>query len=106
MEIIEIAGYTHKEKRIIMDKHILPKAVSDAGLEKFETNFEIDGDTRNFIIENYARDAGCRSLKKYSNRICEKIAYKLVDAGKDDDPTGFHIAVEKGKNLEDFIGPP
>lgn len=108
MEIIEIAGYTHKEKRVILDKYIMPKAVKDAGLTPFEHNFQLGDETRDHIIENYARDAGCRSLKKFSNRICEKIAFKIVEAGFDNDKEmdGFNISIEHGKNLEDFIGPP
>lgn len=32
MEIIEIAGYTHLEKRFIMDNYLLPNAKEKAGL--------------------------------------------------------------------------
>jgi ATP-dependent Lon protease len=32
MEIIEIAGYTHQEKRHIMDNYLIPEAIKDAGL--------------------------------------------------------------------------
>jgi len=108
MEIIEIAGYTHKEKRVIMDKFIMPNAIRDAGLTPYEHNFEVGDKTRDYIIENYARDAGCRSLKKFSNRICEKVAFKLVEAGVDEmeDDDHFHISIEHGQNLETFIGPP
>ena len=32
MEIIEIAGYTHKEKRLILDNYLYPEAIKHAGL--------------------------------------------------------------------------
>lgn len=32
MEIIEIAGYTHTEKRYIMDRYLIPNAIKSAGL--------------------------------------------------------------------------
>jgi ATP-dependent Lon protease len=40
---------------------------------------------RDFIISQYAREPGVRSLKKFINRIMEKIAYKLVSS---ENPTG------------------
>ena len=91
-----------------MDKFIMPNAIRDAGLTPYEHNFEVGDKTRDYIIENYARDAGCRSLKKFSNRICEKVAFKLVEAGVDEmeDDDHFHISIEHGQNLETFIGPP
>jgi len=32
MEIIELAGYTHQEKRQIMDSYLIPEAIQKAGL--------------------------------------------------------------------------
>ena len=78
MEIIEIAGYTHHEKLHILDNYLYPNAIKKAGLADFMSNIRISADVRNFIIQNYAREAGVRSLKNYINRICEKIAYRVV----------------------------
>jgi len=36
MEIIQIAGYTHNEKRNIMDKYLIPDAIKLAGLKDRE----------------------------------------------------------------------
>ena len=66
------------------------------------TNIRISTDVRNYIIRNYAREAGVRSLKNYINRICEKIAFQVVS-----DPTPALSLIDVEKNdLEDFIGPP
>jgi ATP-dependent Lon protease len=35
MEIIEIAGYTHSEKRQIMDRYLIPEAICHAGLTNY-----------------------------------------------------------------------
>ena len=75
MEIIEIAGYTHKEKRLILDNYLYPEAIKHAGLASHEDQVTISPSMRDFIIENYAREAGVRSLKRHVNRICEKIAF-------------------------------
>jgi ATP-dependent Lon protease len=41
MEIIEIAGYTHNEKRHIMDSYLLPDAIKNSGLSNLQNNFEL-----------------------------------------------------------------
>jgi Lon-like ATP-dependent protease len=80
MEIIEVAGYTHQEKRLILDNYLYPDAIKHAGLASHVDQVEIPSDVRDFIIENYAREAGVRSLKRHINRICEKIAFQLVSS--------------------------
>ena len=52
-----------------------------------------------FIIENYCREPGVRSLKKFAGKICEKIAFKIAN----ENPSGPIIV--KPKDLEDYIGP-
>ena len=39
MEIISLAGYTHKEKRHILDSYLLPKAIIASGLNPEEHKF-------------------------------------------------------------------
>ena len=34
MEIINVAGYTHNEKRHILDQYLLPEAIRNAGLSQ------------------------------------------------------------------------
>ena len=97
MEIIEVAGYTFNEKKHILDKYLLPQAIIKAGL----TNdfLSIPEEVKNFIIENYCREPGVRSLKKFAGKICEKIAFKIAN----ENPSGPIIV--KPKDLEDYIGP-
>jgi ATP-dependent Lon protease len=98
MEIIEVAGYTFEEKRHILNKYLLPEALQKSGLIEGAHKFELPESIRNFIIENYCREPGVRSLKKYINRICEKIAFKVVEGSNQET-----IEVTEA-NLEDFIG--
>jgi len=55
----------------------LPQAITKAGL----TNdlLSIPEETRNFVIENYCREPGVRSLKKFAQKICEKITFKIAN---------------------------
>lgn len=101
MEIIEIAGYTHQEKRHIMDKYLLPNAIMNAGLSPHVNQFKISSAIRDYIINNYAREAGVRSLKKFTNRIMEKIAYEIVER---EDPN-FKVELNE-EIVQNYIGNP
>lgn len=98
MELIEVGGYTFDEKKHILERHLMPEAISRAGLVEGTHNFEIPDATRNYIIEYYCREPGVRSLKKYIQKICEKIAFKVVENDNKE-----KIVVTES-NLEDFIG--
>lgn len=65
---------------------------------KGEHNFEIPEATQNYLIEYYCREPGVRSLKKYITKVCEKIAFKIVQENNE-----VHVKVTED-NLEDFIG--
>jgi len=41
MEIIEVAGYTHQEKRLILDNYLYPEAIKHAGLASYNDQVEI-----------------------------------------------------------------
>ena len=44
-----------------------------------EAKYRITDEVKDYIIQNYSREPGMRSLKKFINRIAEKIAYEIVD---------------------------
>jgi ATP-dependent Lon protease len=50
MEIINVAGYTHAEKRHILNKYLLPEALNNAGLNHEEHKFQITEEVRDYII--------------------------------------------------------
>jgi len=73
----------------------------------YSHRYDIPHSTRDFIIQNYAREAGVRSLKKFMNKISEKIAFKIVESEADTGTYGnIDISVDKDLNLEEFIGAP
>jgi len=101
MEIIKVAGYTHEEKKHILRNYLYPDAIKNAGLSSHIARINLVDGFRDFLIDNYAREAGVRSLKKFINRICEKIAFRVVDNPEDEET--IEVTIE---NVEDFIGPP
>jgi Lon-like ATP-dependent protease len=100
MEIIDVSGYTSLEKKYIYDKHLKSKGISLAGLEKDISKFNVTENAITKLISDYCRESGIRSLQRYTNRIYEKIAYKLVSSTSDSMQT---IEVNEN-NLKQFIG--
>jgi ATP-dependent Lon protease len=101
MEIINVAGYTHNEKRHILNKYLLPQAIKNSGILNSEVTFKITDEVKDYIIQNYCREAGVRSLKKYINKIAEKIAFKMVE-----NTNGVSEVAVDVNNIDKFIGHP
>ena len=78
MEVIKLNSYTNQEKHSIFTKHLLTKAIQNTGLKKYRDCFEIDSGVIESIINGYCREAGIRSLQKNTNKLMEKIAFKLL----------------------------
>ena len=76
LEIIKIDGYTEQEKLNISKRHIIPKIISDYGLENENINFT---DTvLQKIIRNYTRESGVRNLERNIKTILRKILKKTM----------------------------
>ena len=76
MEEISFRGYTETEKLEIARRHLLPKAMDQAGLRKEE--LEIPDEILRKIIEDYTAEAGVRGLKKRLDAVCRSAAVRLV----------------------------
>jgi len=61
-----------------LNKYLFPQAIQKAGLIEHQDKFKVPQQIRDYIIENYSRSPGVRGLKKYIQKICEKIAFKIV----------------------------
>lgn len=80
MEIIEVSGYTHREKLEIAKKYTIPKQVAENGLTEKEITFSDASITR--LIEHYTREAGLRNLERQIGTVSRKIARKVVEGEK------------------------
>lgn len=97
MEIIEVSGYTFNEKKFIYEKYLKPKAIKNAGLDQHPPHkFSMDDHAVNKLINDYCRESGVRSLQRYTNRVFEKIALKIVQ-----NDTDVRVNVD---NLKKFVG--
>ncbi len=76
MEVIEFPGYTATEKFQIARRHLLPKAMKEAGVKS--SSLKVSDAALRAIISDYTMEAGVRGLKKRLDTLCRAAAVKLV----------------------------
>ena len=81
MELIELPGYTEREKLHIAKKFLIPRQLNENGLTAQQ--LEINDETVLDIIRNYTREAGVRNLEREIGTICRKIARQIAQ-GKEE----------------------
>jgi ATP-dependent Lon protease len=80
MEIIELPGYLHHDKREIARRHIIPRQITAHGLDGRGVTFTDGGIDR--IIGEYTREAGVRNLEREIASICRKTAREIVETAR------------------------
>ncbi len=76
MEIINVTGYTVEEKVEIAKRHLLPKQLSEHGLEN--KHLRIGKRQLEKIVEGYTRESGVRSLEKQIAKMVRYAAMKIA----------------------------
>lgn len=74
MELIDISGYILEEKVEIGRRHLLPKQITEHGLQK--SDVDIPKKTMEAIIDGYTRESGVRELDKKIAKIMRRVAKK------------------------------
>ncbi|MBQ4528191.1 MAG: endopeptidase La [Clostridia bacterium] len=95
MEVIELSGYTDREKLAIAKEYIIPKQIMEHGLKK--SNVKISDEAILETINSYTRESGVRELERKISEIMRKIARAVVADGKKS------VSVS-GKTIEKFLG--
>ncbi|MEJ7735517.1 MAG: endopeptidase La [Polyangiaceae bacterium] len=96
MEILEIPGYTRREKLAIARRHLLPKQLSEHGLTTEQ--LEITDQALEEIIDHYTREAGVRTLERQIAGVIRGVAVKVAEG---------ELAARKVDNeddLHEFLG--
>jgi len=93
MEIISLSGYTHLEKLAIGRQFLVPKQISEQGLDQAKVKF--DDTALEELINSYTREAGVRSLEREIGSTLRKIARQVVKKNG-----GFAIAIDRPKVRE------
>jgi ATP-dependent Lon protease len=77
MEVIELSGYTHEDKREIALRYLVPRQMERNGLGRSKIEFTKPALDR--IIDGYTREAGVRSLEREVGSICRKVAREFAE---------------------------
>ncbi len=97
MEILEIPGYTRREKLAIARQHLIPKQLEEHGLN--EEQLQITNEAVEELIEHYTREAGVRSLERTIASVIRGVAVKVAEGD-----TSSHV-VKTEDDLREFLGP-
>jgi len=97
MEIIDISGYTIEEKVEIAYKYLLPKQITEHGLNK--KDISISKKELEFIIQAYTRESGVRGLERKISKIVRNIALQIARNNE------YDKKLSKDKIVE-ILGPP
>ncbi|MGD8859988.1 MAG: endopeptidase La [Myxococcales bacterium] len=98
MEIIEIPGYTRREKAAIARDHLVPKQLEEHGLD--DKILTISDEAIDRIIDSYTREAGVRNLEQKIASAIRSIAVKVAEG--DEGP----FAIDTIDDLRAPLGPP
>jgi ATP-dependent Lon protease len=99
MEIIEVPGYTLREKVAIARKHLIPRQMTVHGLRKASIRWRPGAVER--IVEGYTREAGVRNLERQIATVCRKVARKIVEeTRKSDKPADLNQDL-----INELLGP-
>jgi len=97
MEIIQLAGYSDREKLNIAKQYLIPRQIRENGLGPEQ--LEISDDTINLLTARYTREAGVRQLERTIGNLARKVALKVAE-GLTEKVT---ITAEEVKG---YLGPP
>jgi len=97
MEILEIPGYTRREKQAIARQHLIPKQLDEHGLK--DDQLIITDEAIEELIEHYTREAGVRSLERTIASVIRGVAVKVAEG----DLSKRVLKTED--DLHEFLGP-
>lgn len=97
MEIIHVSGYTIEEKVEIAKKHLLPKQLSEHGLDS--SHLKIGKPQLEKIVEGYTRESGVRALEK---QIAKMVRYAAKSIATEEE---YDIKVSNADIIE-VLGAP
>jgi ATP-dependent Lon protease len=97
MEILELPGYTRKEKLAIAKQHLIPKQLEEHGITT--ALLDITDEAIEEVIEHYTREAGVRSLERQIASVIRGVAVKVAEGNSE------KRTVKTEEQLREFLGP-
>ena len=97
MEVIQLAGYSDREKLQIAKRYLVPRQVRENGVTPEQLEFE--DNAINLIATRYTREAGVRQLERNVGRVARKVALKIAKGET-------QKIVVKDEDIKEFLGSP
>src|SRR5262245_179731 len=97
MEVIQLAGYSDREKLQIAKRYLVPRQVRENGVTPEQLEFE--DEAINLIATRYTREAGVRQLERNIGRVARKVALKIAKGETEK-------VVVKAEDIKEFLGSP
>lgn len=97
IEVLRLSGYSDTEKREIARRYIIGRRMDEAGLK--DDQLVINDPELDYIIRNYTREAGVRSLERALERIARKVATRVAQG----DTRPVTLSKEM---INELLGPP
>jgi ATP-dependent Lon protease len=97
MEIIQVPGYTQREKAEIGKRFLIPKQMENHGLKP--KNIEFTDEAMTELVQAYTHEAGVRNLEREIANVMRKVARTVAEGRK------AKTVIDK-KRLLQYLGPP
>ena len=96
--VINIAGYTPSEKKVIFQDYVFPRAKAASNV--LPDQIELEEDALNLLVTEYAREPGARDLEQYAERFVGN--YSRSSDAKSGSPTKRVYTTE---DIRELFGP-
>jgi ATP-dependent Lon protease len=96
MEVIQLPGYTAREKQQIARRYLVGRQVASAGLTAEQ--FAIDDAALLAIVNDYTREAGVRNLEREIGNVVRHAAVRIAEGNAQ------HVSIGAG-DLASILGP-
>ena len=98
LELIELEGYLPQEKRVIAERHVLPRVQRDVGLPE---PLPIDTTLLDALVTGWTREAGVRELQRLLSSLARSRAVRHLRG--EQDALATPITLEE---ITERLGPP
>src|SRR5687768_16485589 len=97
MEIIQLAGYSDREKLNIAKQYLIARQIKENGLT--EGQLEITDAAINLLTSRYTREAGVRQLERTIGNLARKVALKVAQGNAE------KVTIDAG-DVKEYLGAP
>ena len=97
MEIIQLAGYSDREKLNIAKQYLIPRQITENGLTPEQ--LEITDDAIDLLTSRYTREAGVRQLERAVGNLARKVALKVAEGSSE------KVTISADE-IRGYLGPP